>query len=263
LDDEVAWYYHTLVFGAGIAGALLMGGLAAVPAIVGGFAVGYVGGEAMGWVGRHYGDWLSENIGGTPEDWEKSGRFVGQAIGGWLGAKGGMKGWKFVKSKYLSTTKPQVEAPTSETNAPSKSQTELQLDEMYAKAPKAKEEIDALADSIAKKTGGRVAKAPLKGRERAMEKAMKDYAGDASRIQDLARNTIIAEDQNQYGKTVELLKQQGAKIKTHSADTHPLGYSGTNAFIKTEAGISAEIQVNTPEMIYAKRNPPSRQVNFG
>jgi hypothetical protein len=97
LGDEVAWQYRWLEFGAGIAGALLLGGLAAVPAIVGGFAGGYVGGEALGLVGRYYGDWLSENIGGTPEDWEKSGRFVGQAIGGWLGAKGGPKAWEAVK----------------------------------------------------------------------------------------------------------------------------------------------------------------------
>jgi uncharacterized Zn-binding protein involved in type VI secretion len=97
LGDEVAWYYRTLVFGAGIGGALLLGGWAAVPGIVGAFAVGYVGGEVMGLVGRYYGDWLSENIGGTPSDWEKSGRFVGQAIGGWLGAKGGPRAWELAK----------------------------------------------------------------------------------------------------------------------------------------------------------------------
>lgn len=97
LDDEVAWYYRALVFGAGVAGAFLLGGWAAVPGIVGGFAVGWVGGEVMGVIGRHYGDWLSENIGGMSEDWEKSGRFIGQAIGGWLGAKGGPKAWEAVR----------------------------------------------------------------------------------------------------------------------------------------------------------------------
>jgi hypothetical protein len=81
----------------GIAGALLMGGWVVIPGIVGGFAVGYVGGEAMGWVGRQAGDWLSENIGGKPSDWEKAGAFVGQAIGGWLGAKAGPKAWNLAK----------------------------------------------------------------------------------------------------------------------------------------------------------------------
>lgn len=94
LGDEVAWQYHAILFGAGLAGALLLGGLAAAPAIVGGIAVGWAGGKVLGLVGAHYGDWLSENIGGEPEDWEKTGAFIGQAIGGWLGAKGGPKAWE-------------------------------------------------------------------------------------------------------------------------------------------------------------------------
>jgi hypothetical protein len=83
--------------GAGIVGALLLGGWAAIPGLVGAFALGYVGGEALGWVGRRYGDWLSENIGGLPSDWEKTGTFGGQALGGWLGAKGGPRAWDFAK----------------------------------------------------------------------------------------------------------------------------------------------------------------------
>lgn len=233
------------MIGTGVVGALLLGGAAAIPAIVGGFAVGIPGSMLLGMVGSYYGDWLSEHLGGEPEDWEKTGAFIGAALGGWLGAKGGLKGWKLVRTRYV------------------KAQANRQLDEMYSKAPDAKCEIDGLADNIAGKTGGRVAKAPLKGRDRALEKAMKDYDGDATRIKDLARNTIIVEDQNQYNNTVTLLKQQGASIKIHDAATHPLGYSGTNAFIKTEAGIYGEIQVNTPEMIYAKELPPVAKAILG
>jgi uncharacterized Zn-binding protein involved in type VI secretion len=97
IEPEVPWQAHALVMVAGIGGALLLGGVAAIPAIVGAFAVGYVGGEVMGWVGRQAGDWLSENIGGKPSDWEKASTFVGQAIGGWLGAKGGPKAWELAK----------------------------------------------------------------------------------------------------------------------------------------------------------------------
>jgi uncharacterized Zn-binding protein involved in type VI secretion len=97
VKPEVPWQVHALVMGAGVVGAVLLGGWAAIPGIVGGFAVGYVGGEVMGWVGRQAGDWLSENIGGKPSDWEKAGTFVGQALGGWLGAKGGSKAWGLAK----------------------------------------------------------------------------------------------------------------------------------------------------------------------
>jgi hypothetical protein len=159
---------------------------------------------------------------------------------------------------------PPAEPVSTKPRASAKSPTELQLDEMYAKAPAAKAEIDALADSIAKDIGARPpAKAPLKGRDRALEKAIKDYKGDASRIKDLARNTIIVEDQSQYDKALTLLKQRGADIKTHDATTHPLGYSGTNAFLKTESGLTAEIQVNTPEMIYAKEMPATVRAILG
>ncbi|MBO0720501.1 MAG: PAAR domain-containing protein [Blastocatellia bacterium] len=97
LGDEVAWYYRAGLLAAGLGGALLMGGVAALPMIVGGFAGGWAGGKLLGVVGGYYGDWLSEHIGGTPSDWEKTGEFVGQAIGGWLGAKGGPKAWDVIK----------------------------------------------------------------------------------------------------------------------------------------------------------------------
>jgi hypothetical protein len=133
---------------------------------------------------------------------------------------------------------------------------------MYAKAPAAKAEIDALADSIAKETSGRVAKVPLKQRDRALEKAIKDYRDDASKVKDIARNTIVV-DWNQYDKAVTLLKEQGGKVKTIDGTSDLMGYSGTNAVIKTKAGLPAEIQVNTPEMIYAKESPANGRAILG
>jgi uncharacterized Zn-binding protein involved in type VI secretion len=122
LDDEVRWEYRALLFGAGIAGALLLG--VGVPAIVGGIAGGMVGGQVLGLVGSYSGEWLSENIGGEPEDWEKTGAFIGGAIGGWLGAKGGPK---FVKGRTLNVSNstrnemPLTEAQAAEAKAFAKS----------------------------------------------------------------------------------------------------------------------------------------------
>jgi hypothetical protein len=157
-----------------------------------------------------------------------------------------------------------AEAPPPKAPVPSKSPIELQLDEMYAKAPGAKAEIDTLAESIAKETGGKVAKAPLKGRARSLEKAIEyeKRGGDASNVKDIARNTIVVE-QSQYDKAVALLKEQGAKVKSIDPASDPMGYSGTNAVVKTKAGIPAEIQVNTPEMIYAKEKPEIARAILG
>jgi hypothetical protein len=167
-------------------------------------------------------------------------------------------------SGKTATQSPAKPATATETKAPAKSTLDQQLDDMYAKAPAAKAEIDALADGIAKETGGRVAKAPLKGRARAMEKALEYQAqgGDATYVKDLARNTIVVE-QSQYDKAVAMLKAQGAKVKTIDATKDPLGYSGTNSVVKTKAGISAEIQVNTPEMIFAKEKPDIAKAILG
>jgi uncharacterized Zn-binding protein involved in type VI secretion len=103
VGEEVPGWVHSLVMGGGIVGALLLGGWAVIPGLVGGFAVGYVGGDMMGWVGRQAGDWLSENVGGKPSDWEKGGTFVGQAIGGWLGAKAGPKVWESIPGIEFET----------------------------------------------------------------------------------------------------------------------------------------------------------------
>lgn len=108
-----------------------------------------------------------------------------------------------------------------------------------------------MADEIAGQFGGRVAKAPIKSRARAMEKITNDYGGDASRIKDLARNTIIVSS-DKMDSVVAALIQRGAKVKVINGATDPMGYSGVNSTIKTQAGIVGEIQVNTPAMIYAK-----------
>ncbi|AXQ14708.1 hypothetical protein KE622_05605 [Shewanella algae] len=52
--------------------------------------------------------------------------------------------------------------------------------EIYSKAPAAKLEIDTMADEIADMFGGQVAKAPIKSQERAIQKIMNHYGGDAS-----------------------------------------------------------------------------------
>ncbi len=128
------------------------------------------------------------------------------------------------------------------------------VDGMYLAAPAAKAEIDAVADEIAKTVGGRVARAKLKSKARAIEKAIKEYNGHGSRVSDIARNTIIV-PKDKIPEVVAALKQKGAKIKITNVGDDEFGYTGVNSKIRTEAGIQAEIQVNTPEMIFAKEKP--------
>ncbi len=133
---------------------------------------------------------------------------------------------------------------------------------IYGRAPAAKTEIDGMADEIAGMFGGNVAKAPIKSQERALEKIMNDYAGDATRIKDLARNTIIVAPEK-IDLVAAQLSSSGANVKVISGAVDPLGYSGVNSTIKTQAGIFGEIQVNSPAMIYAKEPEPLARALLG
>lgn len=132
------------------------------------------------------------------------------------------------------------------------------LDDMYARAPAAKEEIDRIGQALADKFGGRLLAAPLKGRARAEEKIAKDYKGDATRIKDLARNTVVLKSQHDVDlATAELRSiRPDAVVKQTSAADDPLGYSGVIASVPAKSGIRAEIQINTAAMIIAKEPEP-------
>ncbi len=136
------------------------------------------------------------------------------------------------------------------------------LIDIYTKAPNAKFETDKIAEEIAESVGGKVAKAPLKSPERAIEKITLDYSKDASQIKDVVRNTIITDEGN-INTVVSTLKEKGAKIKIVDGAVDPLGYSGINANLTTEAGLVTEIQVNSPGMIYGKEKEPIARMLLG
>jgi hypothetical protein len=136
------------------------------------------------------------------------------------------------------------------------------FDSIYSRAPAAKVEIDQLANEIADQFNGEVATAPIKSPERAMEKILNDYGGDATRIKDLARNTIVV-SQDQIDSVAAELSARGAAVKVIDGATDPLGYSGVNATVETQAGVYGEIQVNSPEMIYAKEDEVSARSILG
>jgi hypothetical protein len=129
------------------------------------------------------------------------------------------------------------------------------FEEQYSKAPAAKAEIDAVADEIALGTGGKVAKAPIKSRARALEKINNDYGGDPTQIKDLARNTIVVRS-DKIDSVANELAARGAKVKRIEPASNAMGYSGVNATLPTKSGLTGEIQVNSPEMIYAKEPEP-------
>lgn len=129
------------------------------------------------------------------------------------------------------------------------------FEEIYAKAPAAKIEIDNIAKGIATKYGGKVAKAPIKSEARAIEKIVDYYDGNPRRIKDLARNTIVVPE-SKIASVVGDLQSKGANVNVITPESNLYGYSGVNSTLKASNGITGEIQVNTPQMIYAKESEP-------
>ncbi len=93
----------------------------------------------------------------------------------------------------------------------------------------------------------------MKSHDSAIRKLVDEKGGDASAITDISRNTIVVPKNNISKATSELFNHEQAikpKTITHTKDT--LGYSGGKVNIKTPNGHIAEVQINTPEMIFAK-----------
>ena len=143
-------------------------------------------------------------------------------------------------------------------------QIEKDLIPIYEIATHAKDEIDHIAESVVMRLGGKLAKAKLKSKERTVEKIAQRYEGNVLRINDIARNTIVV-SKNKMHEALSLIKKEypGCNVSEFSERTDPLGYSGINITVFTHAGLKAEIQINTPEMIYAKEKKENAQKILG
>lgn len=60
-----------------------------------------------------------------------------------------------------------------------------------------------------------------------------------------------------------MLRERGVAIKEITPTKESLGYSGVNRTMKTASGLTGEIQVNSPEMIYAKETPANARAILG
>lgn len=145
---------------------------------------------------------------------------------------------------------------------------------VFELAAGSKTEIDSIGAVIAQRFGGFVSSAGLKSDERASAKVAADYGGDWLAIKDLARMTIIVPDNS--GRQAKLMAVLGEIRKEFSASKgrgiidvkivdpsqDPCGYSSITVFVKVQDR-PAEIQINTPEMIFAKQGEKTVQRILG
>lgn len=93
----------------------------------------------------------------------------------------------------------------------------------------------------------------IKNETRIFEKASSDYNGDVSKVRDIIRNTFIV-DSSKVDSVIEAIKKEFdvLRIKAQLAENDAMGYSGYLININTSPTTFAEIQLNTPQMIYGK-----------
>ena len=99
----------------------------------------------------------------------------------------------------------------------------------------------------------------VKGIDRAREKMEKDYGGDASKLKDLARMTLVYKNCSRMASALIELKHAGFEIvqcKNKYASPSPLGYSDLNLCLRVPLGnettFVCEMQINHERMIEAK-----------
>ena len=153
-----------------------------------------------------------------------------------------------------------VEVPHADINALKVDEpVRASLRDAYVKAAEVKPAFDRSVRAIADKIGTShdpLIPPTLKGAARAAEKVIADYGGDASKVKDLVRATVVVDNVAQADAAIkaaiakfgEPTKQRNTlDTAVETAD----GYRDVNLNFKVN-GHTVELQVNLPEMIAAK-----------
>lgn len=155
-----------------------------------------------------------------------------------------------------------AQAPRSQEQAQAiqKRWDERSASRLIAKSEEIKDEVQAFAVSFATEFGGRVTPVNLKTRASIIRKlSTAEVNHDAREIKDAVRTTIIVDADKvdgvrSYFKQIKSSGGNVQRIKVQAGSVF-LGYTGTIVNINGANGLTAEIQVNTPKMIYAKEPP--------
>ena len=132
------------------------------------------------------------------------------------------------------------------------------FDILYTKAHQAQMELENLCKSTAMLTGTEPHFAGVKSKQRAQEKIRAEFAGDNTRITDLARATIVADDVPSLVKAYEILNREATvvKVKNRFKKPAPSGYRDLNLLVRLpKTNIVAEVQLHLANIAQVKSGP--------
>ena len=126
------------------------------------------------------------------------------------------------------------------------------LDEVFAKAERAKPELDRITNEIARQFNGIAVIVPLKGRARTLAKLRADYNGDASKLKDVARSTVEVRTLEDARAAIAELSARFGNPKRNTIDGDPEDGYRDALFHVFVGGSMVEIQVHVPAILFAK-----------
>lgn len=131
-----------------------------------------------------------------------------------------------------------------------------ELTDILRRASSVKKEFDTLLTELADSVGADVMLAPVKSFARAMEKVCADYNGDATRLKDAVRGTLVvttaSEAQALLAKVADLLPVQVKRNWLVEGVKVPSPMYRDVLMYVTIDGVVCELQINTVAMIQAK-----------
>jgi len=142
--------------------------------------------------------------------------------------------------------------------APLTPESQTTLRNMYQEAAFRKQEFDNINRDIANLVNAKYQAVELKGSNRAVEKIVFDYKGNANKIKDILRATIVVDNFQQAGVALRELRSRYQVLDSgfrNLLDPKVQALDGGYRDIKMNVNIDghiAEVQVNIPEMVAVK-----------
>lgn len=133
------------------------------------------------------------------------------------------------------------------------------LARMYEQAGAVKPVFDGRLMEVADSLGAQLKLAKLKGPDRAAAKIAADYEGDATRIKDLVRGTVVVKSLQDVEQALAELRARfevlegGFRNGLTEPTTNPNGYRDVKMNVRID-GHTAEVQINLAEMMAAKHD---------
>jgi hypothetical protein len=167
------------------------------------------------------------------------------------------KKWVLDNQERISTTKKRNTLPyflRDNKSVYQKITVESSISEIVKRASSVGDEVQSIAERIAIKNGGYVTPINFKSTTSITRKVITEGITPYD-IKDAVRTTIIVPKSRIEDVLEEMYKTEGfLRLKRQKPESF-MGYSGNIVNIRTTNGLTAEIQVNTERMIFAKERP--------